>query len=708
MIFDSNVIHLRAETTLELRALATRKPLRVWAPGERIERRAIAFSVDDTVFAVRDKDRVRVHAGSDGAVVREVSVGTCTGALAVTSARDVAIACADHVLLARATGEPTPILRGGVSTRLAFVGTNRLLAVGERVALWDLERNELRGDGKLLQDFAQREDEEEREELPWTYLAPNAPKNVDQAAVPQIRVGHTSSIVPRTSMLAPPPRIGTTGAILSLEGHDWQSLVVQDDLVRYALVDQLVPAEPPERCLSRVGGERHAVTSLDNGERVLVDQQELPVGLDAAPPEGYRHTTTAELPVRQLRPLVAAEVDACLIWGSTFGAHRTDAGAIAPFSGAASDGKTGLVVVGVRDAHRIGRDGKRATIAVHDNPQISHSGAYIASIEPTSRTVTITEVATGATVRTFQAPVGVPHPIEWKTKDVVYAFSHLIAVDPAVPPRVYVDELVTDPRSSIGAMAVDGKYVVVQDVATGKQLARHDGPADGIHVVPDDTGRIVIKAGTKLELVDLAGKRTVLPPIAGDIVGLGLSPGLLVAHQKSRSDAWDLATTQLLAIPASANLVSIVDDTLWMLDGRRKTTLVRVHRDGSDREELVLSTSGVPFHHIVDEVTISDDRKRLAARYAVNEELFAYAVWDLETGALLWVGPPSSTIVDDWLVAGGRAYIPDFGIDAVLRDTGARTNLRVCEKDLRVVPVTPPPASDTYWAPEQACTAPRR
>jgi hypothetical protein len=47
--------------------------------------------------------------------------------------------------------------------------------------------------------------------------------------------------------------------------------------------------------------------------------------------------------------------------------------------------------------------------------------------------------------------------------------------------------------------------------------------------------------------------------------------------------------------------------------------------------------------------------------------------------------------------------VPDFSVDAVIRDSGARTNLRVCEKDLRVVAVDPPPAPDSIWAPSEAC-----
>ena len=47
--------------------------------------------------------------------------------------------------------------------------------------------------------------------------------------------------------------------------------------------------------------------------------------------------------------------------------------------------------------------------------------------------------------------------------------------------------------------------------------------------------------------------------------------------------------------------------------------------------------------------------------------------------------------------------IPDLGPDAIWVDSGAVTNLRVCRRDLRVVPISPFPAADVIWAPTSAC-----
>ena len=706
-ILDGTVYVPRETTTLSLVEIATGKQLVQWdgAKQERLDRRAVAFATNDSAFVIRTDGRVWLHDQVINTKDTTDFVTPCDGALAVASFRRFAIACKDHVLLVTdKTG--VEILRGKPPARLVFIGEDRLLAIGDTLKLWDVSRGELRGEGKLILGAAQREEEEESDEMPWSYFAPGVAKERGgENLVPQIRVGHSTSIVARTSLLPPPPRIGGAGAVLSLEGHDWQSLVVQDDLVRYALVDQLVPAEPPDRCLSRVGGERHATTALDNGERLLIDQQELALGLEAAPPEGYRHTTTAEVPVRQLRPLVAAEVDACLIWSTwSFGAHRVDGGVIPPLAGAASDGYGGIVVAGTRESFRIGRDGKRTNFDMAAAPLIAPSGAYVASADAHTRTLAITQVASGKATRLWTAPAGTtPADLEWVAKDVVAAFGHVVSLDPALAPRAYDRNLTTDPRSPFGVKVIgaDINEVRVENVADGKQIAKHAGFATAAYPMPDDTGRVIIQAEDKRDVVSPDGKRVTLAPLAGEIVGYDIVGNLLVAHGKTRSDVWDLATGQLLAIPKTSNLVAIIDDVLWTIEG--KSNLVRAKRDGSQRREVALSTAGLPFDKIVDEVTISDDRKRISARYALGDELHAYAIWDAETGVLLWVGPPTASIVGDWIVSGGRAFVPVFDLAAVLHDSGARTNLRVCEKDLRVVPVTPPPAPDTYWAPPAAC-----
>jgi hypothetical protein len=697
---DGNVFVPSADTILNLVEVTTGRAWRAWRGP--LDRRAIAFAADDAAFVKRRVSRLDIVEGET--THHEVDEPGCEGALAVGTAARFAIACKDKVVLHTEHGR-TEILKGPAPTQLVFIGADRLLAiVGDKVKLWDVERGELRGEGALVQAAGQREEEEESDEMPWSYFAPGASKERGgEAMVPQIRVGHTTSIVARTSILSPPPRITSAGALLSLEGHDWQALVVQDDLVRYALVDQLVPAEPPDRCLSRVGSERHATLALDNGERLLVDQQELALGLAAAPPAGYRHTTTAEVPVRQLRPLVAAERATCLVWSAwSYGAHRIDGGIIPPLAGAATTADGGIVVVGTREAFRIDRDGKRTAITTASAPVISPSNLYVASADAT--TLTITSVATGQVVRSWTAPGGAP-AVEWIGKDIVGAFGHVVTLDAAVVPRPRDARLATDPRSTIGVSA-DATEVRVEQLADGKQLARHAGPAIAAVPFPDTSGRVIVtRADNTREILAIDGTRVALAPLVAEILGYDVvvsgDTTLLVAHQRTRSDMWDLATGALVAIPATSNLVAVIDDAFWMIDG--KSTLVRTKRDGSQRTERLLSTTGLTFHRIADEVVISDDRKRISARYALDDERFAYAIWSTDSGTLLWVGPTTASIVGDWLVAGGRATIPAFDLAAVLRDSGARTNLRVCEQDLRVVPVVPPPAPETYWAPPAAC-----
>src|SRR5262249_30188776 len=158
-----------------------------------------------------------------------------------------------------------------------------------------------------------------------------------------------------------------------------------------------------------------AMIALDNGGRMLVDEQELATGLAAAPPEGYRHTTTGELPVRQLRPLLAAEVDACLVWGGAIGAHELDRGAIHSRDRATehqgTSGAAGLLVIG-NDAYTIARDGKRRKIATAELPVESPLGVWIASIDLDTDTVQITDVDTNKIVRSWKATAQ-PESMKW-------------------------------------------------------------------------------------------------------------------------------------------------------------------------------------------------------------------------------------------------------------------------------------------------------
>ena len=79
------------------------------------------------------------------------------------------------------------------------------------------------------------------------------------------------------------------------------------------------------------------------------------------------------------------------------------------------------------------------------------------------------------------------------------------------------------------------------------------------------------------------------------------------------------------------------------------------------RQPLRLSTAGLPFHQVRDGIQVSPDQTRLSVEYAVTEGLTAVATWDTKTGALLWVGPPAASVLGDWVLSGGRAYIPSIG-----------------------------------------------
>jgi hypothetical protein len=706
MIADDDKFVLKPATTLELRELTTGKVHASWKGNEELRRRTIAFAADDSAIAIRRGDTIQIL----GARPRELSAVDCPGVAAVSpGGTHVAIACADHVRLYDPEGTATKILTGKDSAKLqlAFASSDRLLAVGAQVRLWDVAKAELRGEGKLPEAPDDSAVRDEGEDIEWQVHRLGPHGKADLAAVPQIRIGSSTSIVPRTSILGPPPRLVPGGALLTLEGPDWQAMWLDGDQLRYALVDHLVPSEPPDRCLSRIGGERHAMIALDGGTRMLIDEQELATGLAYAPPEGYRHTTTDELPVRQLRPLLAAETDACLVWGSAVGANTADGGPIGSNARAIEDADGGLLVID-REVHRISKSGKRTKVPVSELPVESPMSSHIASIDLATDTISLTPIATGQVVRTWKAEATV-QTMRWATPDIVEiqttGGAYLVSTDPAVAPRKREADLVTDPHSNYATRVV-GKEAILLRAHDGSEILRHPVPeGTTARPLPDGSGSIVIEHAGMREVLTRTRMKTVLGQTKQVRIGeLELVQNHLISRSDGTVAVWELSTGRAFAVPTGARDVAIVHGELWAIVGNQQPRLERIRLDGKGaRPPVRLSTAGLPFHQAREELSVSSDGKRVSIIYAVTESLTAVAIWEADTGTLLWVGPPSTAVIDAWVLAGGHAYAPAFEVDQILRDTGARTNLRLCEKDLRAVPVSPPPPSDTYWAPAEAC-----
>jgi hypothetical protein len=706
MIADDDTFVLKPHTTLELRALDTGKVLASWSGSDELRRRSLAFAADDSAFAIRRDDKIQLSVA--GAVARELSAQDCPGMMAVTpGATRVAIGCVDHVRLYDDKGIATKVLpgKGGDKLVLKFVG-DRLLAIGDSVRLWDVVANQLRGEGKLPATPDDTSVRDEGEDIEWQVHRSGPHGKPDGALVPQIRIGSSTSIVPRTSILGPSPRLIGNGALITIEGPDWQALTLEGDQLRYALVDHLVPSEPPERCLSRVGGERHAMIALDNGARMLVDEQELATGLGSVPPEGYRHTTTGELPVRQLRPLLAAEADACLVWGGAVGARSADGGAISGAARAIEDVDGGLIVID-GTVHRISRTGARTAIPVRELPVESPSSSHLASIDLATDEVALTAIASQQTIRTWKT-TGTFKSMQWSTPDMVEITTadgaFFLSTDPAVAPRKREADLVTDPHSNYGTRVV-GKEVLVVRVGDGSEVIRHAVPEGATaRPLPDQSGGILVEHAGKREVISKARMKLTLGQSKQVRLGdLEIAEGHLISRSDNTVAVWNLTTGVSFAVPVGVRDAAIVSGELWVITGHHAPTLERLRLDGGRAREYPLSTAGLPFYQIREGIQLSADRTRVTAFYAVTEELVALATWDIESGHLLWVGPPSAGVLGDWVLGGGRVYRPSFEVDQILRDTGARTNLRLCEKDLRAVPVSPPPAPDTYWAPPEAC-----
>jgi hypothetical protein len=518
-------------------------------------------------------------------------------------------------------------------------------------------------------------------------------------------MGETRYTHETTNLARSPARPLADGALAAIGRDDWWLVAVRGAPALIA-IDDLVPQAPPSpRCLGRAPGEQHTVVALDRGARVLVDEQELPADLDQAPREGYRRSTVAELPARQVRPSVSRESGACLVWEAELRAPRRVGHEIARGVELHDDGAGGLLA---RDL-RLRADGTREELAL-PGAGFSADASHAVAFDHELGGVQVVELSTGAVRRRWRVDdpdTPLTGALAWAAADVAVVplddREHLIPVDDRLPVRIAEEGLETDPRSRVGTILRDGELIVIT-VADGAVLARHPGTWSRAAVVPDDSGRVVAE--------EIGGAVVLLAPSRAPLALEGVSGlssveladgGVLVVHGYDTT-AVDPATGRVLAAVGSAALLA--GDRLWSIEHGRLPQLVETPVDGRPPRRRDLDIAGLPLVAVVTVASVSPDRRRVTARYRVTEELYAQAIWDIESGALLWVGPPSAQVIGDWIVSGQRVYQPAFELDAVLHQTGARTNLRVCRDSLRAVPVWPPPAPETIWAPDPACLTP--
>ncbi|HEY5934587.1 MAG TPA: serine/threonine-protein kinase, partial [Kofleriaceae bacterium] len=356
-------IKLKPDTLLALQELATGRTLATWS--NELVTGTLAFAPDDTAIAIRRADRVELF-DAKGARYGELAT-KCDGPIALApGGTAVAIVChPDRIQLARANGTNLP----GIATRerigiLHFASPDQLLGIGKRVQLWDVTRGLLRGEGEFPEHSDDSLLDDVRPDLSWTLHRPPTPGMSGRLGRPRmsegvrLRMGAVTVKVDATGVLAPPPRLVPDGLVVTYATTSWGVLALRGERARIAMTDDLVPSEPNDRCLPRVGEEQHATTVLDGGARLLIDEQELPSGIEYAPKEGYAKSTTSEVPERQIRPLRAAEAETCLVWGTTAMGASERSAPVEIEAIATADGSGGLVMAGRHDAFRIARDGK--------------------------------------------------------------------------------------------------------------------------------------------------------------------------------------------------------------------------------------------------------------------------------------------------------------------------------------------------------------
>ena len=156
-----------------------------------------------------------------------------------------------------------------------------------------------------------------------------------------------------------------------------------------------------------------------------------------------------------------------------------------------------------------------------------------------------------------------------------------------------------------------------------------------------------------------------------------------------------LGVTSLLEKCATSDeVVHLLAEGGVAWDIGREGELVRIALDTGERTVHRLLGSGLPLRGIDGAPHPSPDGRHAWARYLVDEDLTATAIWELATGVVVWVGSDRATIAWPTIADEGGITSLELDVDRIISETGRRTNLRVCPDDYRAVAVEPPPAPE--------------
>jgi hypothetical protein len=645
---------------LELRELATGAAPFAWDHDHPLQIGDVVFATDDSAYAVRHDGKVDVIAGGDR---RSVEID-CKGPLAVSAGGRVLAAICDDGGISVVTAEGAQRkLTSGKTKRwfgAAFLDDRRLLATGnDGLAMWGVD------DGKRIGSSAMPQ-------VPPAHKAPRLDWRLDvDGRVIVTDTGLNIAGDSRTVLTGiVEPRAAATIVHLPVDGQLWGVLVVRGDRITIGpTADQMPPWVAPVRrqCLPVMGRGERSVTALDGGARIVEDEQELPANVDANIDFGM--LTIEEIPVRWWRPSKAIDNGGCEVWETK-----------------------------VPDPLLAEQPGIDIQALSDSGYGVNHQGDQ----------VTIVDVRTGTKLRTATVPESSRRPY-WVLGDVaaipLVSSVVFVPVDPAAKVIEIEDPSEFHGVPGPGAKRVwmtDDKETSIYSLADGSKLAHFPDPdRDTAGFLPD--GSIIRVASTGLSITTPKGDLPKLPRAEEVTEPSWDFDGTYFVGTGKHVLVWNLNTKQLVGDLGEAHDADIVNDEVWAIPDKGPAVLRRWNIANKTTRDVTLSETSLPYHGPAVVHPTSDGKMMFGSYNIANDAYNVFAMWDATTGALVWLGQGDTQVFANGLVCDGRAFNPDLDIEHLLASTGARTNLRVCPRDYRAVPVFPPPAPDTVWAPPSAC-----
>jgi len=460
------------------------------------------------------------------------------------------------------------------------------------------------------------------------------------------------------------------------------------------------PTRSLERCIARDGnGTQHAFAFVDHGGRAVVGTSDV-----SLTPPSVTKMSAWPVPYRFHRPALAADEKTCLVWEHVRPLARqlpgwdgrqltaSPLGALAYTTGKKSS--TRVWIPGIVSPRTY----------VGGSPRFS-PGGHLLSTEGLS-TFRIVDVSSGKV--SHEIPTNGGASYEWRSSKLMVFKRH---------GKQYALTLLPDGKTTSRALPpgaltrLGSPYFLTYDkatlrwheLATGKNVGSHKLAKAKIELLPGKRGAVAVlhyRSGALL-YPDGSKRNT------GYLVDVSSDDARYVGIRRKDQgyDIVDLEGRGQFTVPRiDAGAFNSSAGYMWGVSRTRKPTLHRWRLADGAHTNVPLRVDQIPFSGNVRDFRAGPKGEFVSASYRISDRMNAVAMWRTNDGALVWFGNRRSKLAPPWVGSEQELFRPTTDLRKLIRDTGARTNFRVCRNSFDAVAVEPPPPPESVWAPASACT----